>query len=307
MRTRACPSRRLFTYSATRSSSAWRWAGVEVGGAARRRSRGRRCPSTPRSGCRCPSWWRAGSPRALRGRSRRSRRRGPGPVRPAGWKRPCTCRMRAVTGSEPDEERRHHHLIAQHEVVDDGVMAVELPAPRLGRRRLAHHRDVVLPLAVLLEVVAVELASVSLSFMMSCVSVRPLALNDARSRATAASRCARGQLLEAHALTPVEMLVHPLPPLGDHRRRTTCGWRCSSVRLARKATAAVRTGSVVTPVDRTAKRSRLRRPGGGDAPERLGEALGLGLARALARIARAGPAGSGRPRGRRRWPAARRW
>ena len=32
------------------------------------------------------------------------------------------------------EERRHHHLIAEHEVIDDGVVAVELPAPGLGRR-----------------------------------------------------------------------------------------------------------------------------------------------------------------------------
>ena len=51
------------------------------------------------------------------------------------------------------EERRHHHLVAQHEVVDDGVMAVELPAPRLFGGRLAHDGDVVLPFAQELEVV----------------------------------------------------------------------------------------------------------------------------------------------------------
>ena len=56
------------------------------------------------------------------------------------------------------EERRHHDLIAKDEVVDDGVVAVELPSPRFGGRRLAHDGDVVLPLAVLVEVVAGQLA-----------------------------------------------------------------------------------------------------------------------------------------------------
>ena len=56
------------------------------------------------------------------------------------------------------EERRHHHLVAEDEVVDDGVVAVELPAPRLGGGGLPHDRDVVLPLAVLVEVVAGQFA-----------------------------------------------------------------------------------------------------------------------------------------------------
>ena len=50
--------------------------------------------------------------------------------------------------------------------------------------------------------------------MMSRVSCRPLALSDAFSSAIAASRCGSGHLAEADALTLVEVLIHPLPPLG---------------------------------------------------------------------------------------------
>ena len=47
------------------------------------------------------------------------------------------------------EHRRDHHLIADDEAVDDQVMAVDLPAPRLVLRWLAEHADEVDPLAVL--------------------------------------------------------------------------------------------------------------------------------------------------------------
>ena len=79
-------------------------------------------------------------------------------ARPAGPTCPCTCPTCAIDRLRSGEERRHHHLIAEHEVVDDRVVAVELPAPRLGRRRRAHHRDVIAPLAVAIEVVVVQLA-----------------------------------------------------------------------------------------------------------------------------------------------------
>src|SRR5262249_13524372 len=48
------------------------------------------------------------------------------------------------------EGRGHDHLIAQHEIVDDQMVSVELPSPRLLVRGLAHHRDPVEPFAVLL-------------------------------------------------------------------------------------------------------------------------------------------------------------
>ena len=52
------------------------------------------------------------------------------------------------------ERGRHHHLITQDEVVDDEMMPVELPSPGICGGRRAHHREVVQPLAVLVEVLA---------------------------------------------------------------------------------------------------------------------------------------------------------
>ena len=45
----------------------------------------------------------------------------------------------------PDEHGRHHDLIAEHEVVDDHVVPVELPSPGLSLRRFTHNGDPVLP------------------------------------------------------------------------------------------------------------------------------------------------------------------
>ena len=90
-----------------------------------------------------------------------------------------------------DEGRRHHDLIAQDEVVDDDVMAVELPAPRLGGRGRAHHGDVVEPLAVVLEVVVVQLAQRVVQLHDVARELSPLALSDARSRPNAARAAPR--------------------------------------------------------------------------------------------------------------------
>ncbi len=43
----------------------------------------------------------------------------------------------------PPEAGAHHDLVAEHEVVDGQVVPVELEAPRFGRRRGAHDREVV--------------------------------------------------------------------------------------------------------------------------------------------------------------------
>ncbi len=50
----------------------------------------------------------------------------------------------------PHEGRRHHKLIAENEAVEVEVVAVDLPAPRLIRRRIAEDADPVEPLAVFL-------------------------------------------------------------------------------------------------------------------------------------------------------------
>ena len=88
------------------------------------------------------------------------------------------------------EERRHHHLVAEHEVVDDGVMAVELPSPRLLGGRLAHDRDVIAPFAQEIEVVAVSSASVSFRRMMSRVCLKPRALRRGAQQAERRARAA---------------------------------------------------------------------------------------------------------------------
>jgi hypothetical protein len=49
------------------------------------------------------------------------------------------------------ERRRHHDLVAEHEIIDDRMMAVDLPPPRLGRRRRPHDREPIEMLAVLVE------------------------------------------------------------------------------------------------------------------------------------------------------------
>ena len=64
-----------------------------------------------------------------------------------GAARCCPHRLRT------QEMWRHHHLIAQNEVVDDGVVSVQLPTPRLGGGGPAHDGDVVSPFTQELEVI----------------------------------------------------------------------------------------------------------------------------------------------------------
>ena len=58
-----------------------------------------------------------------------------------------------------------------------------------------------------------------------------------------------GHLLEADALAHVEVLVHPFAPFRIVDRETWSGRAAAGVRLARKRSAAVRTGAVETPVE----------------------------------------------------------
>ena len=85
--------------------------------------------------------------------------------------------------------RRHHHLIADYEVVDDRVMPIELPSPRLRRRRFPHDADEVQPLAQELMVVS-QFRKRSFKRMTFRVSANPLSLSEARIRPKAKSRCA---------------------------------------------------------------------------------------------------------------------
>src|SRR5262245_58360785 len=103
-------------------------------------------------------------------------------------------------------------------------MAVELPSPWLGRGWLPHDGDVVLPLAVLIEVVAGQLGE-------RLVEPDHVAGEPQSSGAQRRSKQAeRGLALpgrhleEADALPHVKALVHPLTPLDvvhrEYRLRT---------------------------------------------------------------------------------------
>ncbi len=113
----------------------------------------------------------------------------------------------------PPEGRRHHHLIAQHEVVHVQMVSVELPAPGLGGRRLAHDRDPVLPVAVLDEVVAVELTEGFVEVHDVARQLQPLGAQRRAEHGERGLALRRRHLLERDAFTKVGMLVGPFAPL----------------------------------------------------------------------------------------------
>ena len=109
------------------------------------------------------------------------------------------------------EGRRHHDLVAQDEVVDDQMMAVELPAPRAGVGWLAHHGEVVQALAVLIE----PLGHLGDGFVEAHDVARLLESLGAQRRLKERKRprpLRFGHLLEAHALPRIAVDVVPLAP-----------------------------------------------------------------------------------------------
>ena len=119
------------------------------------------------------------------------------------------------------ERRRQHHLMAQHEAVEHQMMAEQLPAPRLGRGRLAEQAEDVAPFAhhrrPVHEVAeeAVELHHVAREV------VAMLAHADAQHRQHGvAQRLA--DLVEAQAvMLDIELGVLPVPPLVRSRPEST--------------------------------------------------------------------------------------
>ena len=169
-------------------------------------------------------------------------------------------------------------------------MAIELPSPRLGGRGRAHHRDVVEPLAVLLEVVVVQLAQ-------RVVQLHDVAREGEPPRAERRAQQAErrlalrlGHRLEADALAHVEVLVHPLAPLGvvdaKRRPRALVGGERGQPLLGGKAHRRSRD-------TRRAKReqARHRRAVGRDALEGLGQPARLGVGRHLEKALGAGGRG----------------
>ena len=162
------------------------------------------------------------------------------------------------------------------------MVAVELPAPRLGRRRLAHHRDVVAPLAVAIEVVVVQLAERVVEPHDVARLLQPLRAQrraqqpERRRRAAPAS--SRGSSRPAGRRSAGSS-TSATP--GSSSAKTVLS-RCSGVSAARKPLGRLaHAGSVETPVDRIGNSPGSTWPCVGDALERLGEALRLGVARHL--------------------------
>ena len=152
-------------------------------------------------------------------------------------------------------------------------MAVELPAPGFRRGRRAHHGQVVLPLAVLLEVVVVQLAERLVQPHDVARLLQPARAQRGAQQRDAGFTLRRRQLLEADPLADVEVLVHPLPPLVVvHRRTPSC--RAARRRARRETPRPLSvTGAVETPGGLDAEEVRHDLPAGGHALERLGQPL----------------------------------
>ena len=174
--------------------------------------------------------------------------------------------------------RRHHDLIAQHEVIDDRVMAVELPAPRLGSRRRPHHRDVVPPFAVLVEVVAGQLGERLVEAHDVARLLQARALSAAPQQPERQLALAVGHLEKADTLANVEALVHPLPPLRVVHREDRLS-RSACVSPARNTSAALRTAPSTRRWSARRRAPILNLAVRGEALEGVGEAGCLGFQR----------------------------
>jgi hypothetical protein len=98
-------------------------------------------------------------------------------------------------------------------------MAVELPSPRLGRRWRAHHGEVIQPLAVLIEVIVVELAEGVIEAHDVAGELQALGAECRAQQRKPRFTLGTAHVLKADALADVEALIHPLAPLiGVHRK-----------------------------------------------------------------------------------------
>lgn len=115
-------------------------------------------------------------------------------------------------GFGTDEERRHDDLIAENEIIDDGVMSAKLPAPGVGGRGLAQDGDVVEPLA--------EESVVAGKLGQRFIQAHDVARKVEAFRAERGAHQAKGgvalrscHFVEADSLAQVKVLVHPFAPL----------------------------------------------------------------------------------------------
>src|SRR5262249_7928064 len=176
------------------------------------------------------------------------------------------------------KERRHYHLVAEYEVVDDRMVAVELPTPRFCCRRRAHDSDVILPLAVFVEIVVGQLGQ-------RVVEAHDVARLLQSFRAQAGAQQAErlfalrvGHLQKTDTLPGVKALVHPLAPL------VVVDWKHRLVALGLGEARQKCLSRAPHGLGRYTRRMDAEKPGldltvSGDALERLCKARRLGLDR----------------------------
>ena len=99
-------------------------------------------------------------------------------------------------------------------------MPVDLPTPRLGRRGLAHHRNVIEPLAVFGEVVVVKFTEGVVQLHDVLRQLQPLRAERRTQQSERRGALRLRHFQKTHALPHVAVHVHPFPPLAivDRKR-----------------------------------------------------------------------------------------
>jgi len=171
-------------------------------------------------------------------------------------------------------------------------MAVELPAPRLVRRGLAHHGDPVKPFAVLGEIPPVELPEGVVQPHYVPRQLQALGAERGPQEREGGRALFLVHLGEGHPLADVKMLVHPLPPFRVVDRKA------GPVALRGGEGSKEVGGRPAHRLGRDAGRTPGEEPGlrparGGDAAEGLGEPALLSLAGLALETLEAGLLGPG--------------
>ena len=157
-------------------------------------------------------------------------------------------------------------------------VAVELPSPRLGRRRRPHDRQVVPPFAQLVEVAVVELGERFIEAHDVARLLQPACAQPGAQQPEGGLALRGRHVQESDAVPEVEALVHPLPPLGVVHRPERSGalWRGEGSEKGLGGGADRRRRDTRR---RDAEQARLDLAAGRDATKRIGEAGRLRLQR----------------------------
>ena len=174
-------------------------------------------------------------------------------------------------GFGSEEHRRYHDLVTEDEVVDDAVVPVELPAPRLGLRRFAHEGEMVGPATVAVFPVAPgQLGDGVVQLHDVPGRLQPAGTETGPDHLEGQGALIVVQFLEGHALPRQRMLVGPASPL------VVIDGKSRFLPLLRSQGREERRGRFSDLVGGNSGRLDLEETGfhlaiGGDAHERLGE------------------------------------